>query len=381
MARHGAGAGVWPLPVFEPPISPTSSSRRLRQRFARAAAVTDTANRAIDALNTLSRSFRRVTPFDVFYNPSHSVPNQSSQSENFEARNPSSTQNRMLARVYQNASRFVSRRGALVSECDDPLFDSNLLSQLRQSDVGSYVSNPKATVVPIVADRIALPAVPGTVDLLNILPPNISALYATPNASLFRPASERPPAPRARRVASQAEWNLTVRKLVAADMVEFTAQPDVVCGVFAVPKDASSDRFIIDARPTNRVFAEPQPVVLPTPDLLSKLAADPSRPLYVAKVDLDNFYHRLRLPIWMRPYFALPPVRAGDFGLGARFGDDTEVYPCCKTLPMGWSHSVLLAQLAHEHFLDTATTLSAKDRITASNDPLVDRTRHQGMKV
>ena len=377
MARHGAGAGVWPLPVFEPPISPTSSSRRLRQRFARAAAVTDTANRAIDALNTLSRSFRRVTPFDVFYNQSHSVPNQSSPSENFEARNPSSTQNRMLARVYQNASRFVSRRGALVSECDDPLFDSNLLSQLRQSDVGSYVSNPKATVVPVVADRIALPALPGTVDLLNILPPNISALYATPNASLFRPASERPPAPRVRRVASQAEWNRTVRKLVAADMVEFTAQPEVVCGVFAVPKDASSDRFIIDARPTNCVFAEPQPVVLPTPDLLSKLAVDPSRPLYVAKVDLDNFYHRLRLPVWMRPYFALPPVRAGDFGLGVRFGDDTEVYPCCKTLPMGWSHSVLLAQLAHEHFLDTATTLSAKDRITASNDPLVDRTRHQ----
>ncbi len=283
----------------------------------------------------------------------------------------------MLARVYQNASRFVSRRGALVSECDDPLFDSNLLSQLRQSDVGSYVSNPKATVVPVVADRIALPALPGTVDLLNILPPNISALYATPNASLFRPASERPPAPRVRRVASQAEWNRTVRKLVAADMVEFTAQPEVVCGVFAVPKDASSDRFIIDARPTNCVFAEPQPVVLPTPDLLSKLAVDPSRPLYVAKVDLDNFYHRLRLPVWMRPYFALPPVRAGDFGLGVRFGDDTEVYPCCKTLPMGWSHSVLLAQLAHEHFLDTATTLSAKDRITASNDPLVDRTRHQ----
>ncbi len=32
----------------------------------------------------------------------------------------------------------------------------------------------------------------------------------------------------------------------------------------------------------------------------------------MAKVDLDNFYHRLRLPVWMRPFFALPAVRAGD---------------------------------------------------------------------
>ena len=254
MPRHGAGAGEWPLPVFEPPIPPSSSSRRSWQRHARASAVTDTANRAIDALNMLSRSFRRVTPFDLFYNQSSSVSDSSSiqsTETNFEARNQSSTQNRLLARVYQNASRFVSRRGALVSECDDPLFDNNLLSQLRQSDVGSYVSNPKATVVPIIADRIALPAVPGTVDLLDILPPSIATLYAKPNTVLFRSASERPKAPRARRVASQTEWIATVRKLVAADMVEFTDRPEVVCGVFAVPKDSTSDRFIIDARPTN----------------------------------------------------------------------------------------------------------------------------------
>ena len=108
---------------------------------------------------------------------------------------------------------------------------------------------------------------------------------------------------------------------MAADMIEFTDRPRVVCGVFAVPKDSSSDRFIIDARPANCVFSEPNPVVLPTPDLLSKLAVDSSKPLFVAKVDLDTFYHRLRLPVWMRPFFALPPVRAGDFGVGSVFGD------------------------------------------------------------
>src|SRR5579872_1183961 len=79
----------------------------------------------------------------------------------------------------------------------------------------------------------------------------------------------------------------------------------------------------------------------------------------------------------MYPYFALPPVRAGDVGVGDQFGDNVMVHPCCKTLPMGWSHSVLLAQLAHEHFLDTATELRPADRVTAHNDPLLNRTRRQ----
>jgi hypothetical protein len=96
----------------------------------------------------------------------------------------------------------------------------------------------------------------------------------------------------------------------------------------------------------------------------------------VAKVDLDNFYHRLTLPMWMRPYFALPPVRAGLVGLAALHGADTLVYPCCTTLPMGWSHSVYLAQTAHEHILDTCTSLKAEDRITAHTDCRIDRARH-----
>ncbi len=81
----------------------------------------------------------------------------------------------------------------------------------------------------------------------------------------------------------------------------------------------------------------------------------------------------------MRTYFALPAVRAGDVSeeVAARFGADSRVYPCCVTLPMGWSHSVLVAQLAHEHLLDTRTALRPADRITHHIDPNVDSLRHQ----
>src|SRR3954470_8167742 len=98
------------------------------------------------------------------------------------------------------------------------------------------------------------------------------------------------------------------------------------------------------------MFVTPEKVVLPTPDLLTQLSARPDEPTYVAKVDLDNFYHRLLLPEWMRPFLALPAVRAGDVGVGAEFGADTMVHPCCNTLPMGWSHSVFISQAAHENF-------------------------------
>jgi hypothetical protein len=318
-----------------------------------------------------------VSPFTLHYNTPSAAFTNAIQLR-FEARNTTTKQHQFIARIYQNASRYVSRRGASASECDDPLFDDKFLrTLLHNADLSAYITKPKTPLVPIISNRIALPATPGSVDLLSLLPPHIAKRYAEPNDSLFRPASDQLPSPPPRRVASAAEWSLTVRRLLAADMVDFTVRPAVVNGVFAVTKDATADRFIVDARPANSVFAEPPPVQLPTPDLLARLVADPSRPLYVAKVDLDNFYHRLRLPAWLHPYFALPPVRAGDVGVGDRFGADTLVFPCCKTLPMGWSHSVLLAQLAHEHFLDTSTDLQRCDRITADNDPLLNRTRTQ----
>ncbi len=283
----------------------------------------------------------------------------------------------MLSHVYRCATRTVRRRDSPESECDDPLFDSHFLSShLRNADLDAYVSRPTSTVVPLIADRVSLPADDGAVDLLSILPPDVAARYADPGNFARAPGDEPTRAPRTRLCGAQSEWSKLVLRLRDRKMVTFTTAPKVVCGVFCVPKDADKDRFIIDARPTNVALADPASVKLPTPDLTAALTTDGARALYVAKVDLDNFYHRLRLPEAWRPYFALPPVRAADVGVAAA-SPDALVWPCCTTLPMGWSHSVLLAQLAHEHFLDTRTGLRRDDRICANNDGVVDRVRHQ----
>jgi hypothetical protein len=104
------------------------------------------------------------------------------------------------------------------------------------------------------------------------------------------------------------------------------------------------------------MFIPSPPVSLPTPDLIASLNVQQGTTLYAAKVDLDNFYHRIRLPSQWWPYFALPAIRAGDLNV-AGYATDAMVYPCCKTLPMGFSHSVFLAQAVHEHIIDTRVPL------------------------
>jgi len=159
-------------------------------------------------------------------------------------------------------------------------------------------------------------------------------------------------------------------------MIAFTTSPRCINGLFAVPKDADTDRLIIDARPCNALFVDPEPVQLPSPELVTRFALPHHSDFFVAKTDLKNFYHHLLLPEWMWPFFSLPGVQAADVGMSAEFATTALIYPCCKTLPMGSSHSVLLAQTVHEFILDHFTPLLPADRLTSDSDTLLDRPRH-----
>src|SRR6185437_8565396 len=96
--------------------------------------------------------------------------------------------------------------------------------------------------------------------------------------------------------------------MIELGMLSFTATPKAVNGVFAVGKDADSDRLIIDSQPANRLFVDAPPVSLPNPSHLVQLQVPRGQRMYVGKSDLSNFYHHLGLPDWMRPFFALPPL-------------------------------------------------------------------------
>ena len=147
---------------------------------------------------------------------------------------------------------------------------------------------------------------------------------------------------------------------MSAGMVSFTSAPMVVNGLFGVGKPDGSMRLIVDARPANACFRLPPKVRLPSPEVLGGLVMQEGRRVFTAKCDLDNFYHRLRVPAWLRPYFALPPVPRHQVAVdeSESAGDNTEMlFPCLTALPMGWSHSVYLAQIAHEHIVYCKRTL------------------------
>ena len=342
--------GAFPLPTISPPLHSRSRSRRLQQRAHRAAAVTRLANRCVESLNDLSTSFSRRNVF--------------SSSPRYQR-----IRTRLLLHVYRASMRFVRRQAPALRDDISPMLSSQWESFVSP-DIG--YSDPIHSAVPLVASKVSLPSVAGTAHLLQLLPPHLKDLYTNPQL-LLRDTPARCKARPGVLCDSRQEYLQLIQRLLGLGMVCLKPSVRVVNGIFAVPKDQDSQRLIIDARRANAVFAEPDHVELPTPDLLARLQAPHNVEVFAAKVDLDNFYHRIVLPEWMQSYFGLPPVLSSELGLP---GPDLQLFPCCVTLPMGWSHSVLVAQACHEHLLNSHTRLSPSDRISASSDLRLDRSRH-----
>ena len=352
MALRAPGAGAFPLPRVEQPPDLRSSSRRVRRRHQRKVLVAKVANDCLQSLNSLYYSFASP-PLQV---------------------GASSLSHRLRAQVVAAADDYVSRlEPDAGSSSDDPLDFSSFRSDMELA----YAS--KHCAVPMVADKVALPSVAATADLVGLLPPAVAARYNNPQA-LLKSFVDPADVPKAFNRISADTYVKLVKRLYGVGMVTFLRSVHVVNGVFGVRKDVDKIRLILDARPANAFFEEPPKVELCTPDLISRLVVDASEPLYVFKMDQDNFYHRFRLPGWLVPYFAIRKVRAGSLGpeVCAKFGFDPgdDVFPCFLTLPMGWSHSVYVAQTAHLHFIDSRTSFNAEDRIVVGNDFLLDRPRH-----
>lgn len=208
-----------------------------------------------------------------------------------------------------------------------------------------------ASAVPLVASHVDLPACPPATRLVDILPPAVRRLVAEPSA-MFLPGGELPP-PLPVSVAghvfgSRAEY---VQLLARMRDLRLLAVPAAVRGradIFCVPKKPPRLRLIENMRRTNRRLAPPVPIVLPT---LADLASlESSGPVVFGKTDISSFYTSLRLPDWLLDFTVLPrlsPAEARALGLGS-----CDV--ALAMLPMGFSHSVDLAQTGHEAVIEPA---------------------------
>jgi hypothetical protein len=276
---------------------------------------------------------------------------------------------------------------------DDPRLFSLLDSvpELEADAIPSgYTGSLPTGLVSLVASRVALPSVLSNVPLLSLLSPSLASEYNSPSSLLLPLPSARQHLDaaalrRPRVLADRAEYVALIARMLPLGMLSLTLKPACVNGLFGVPK-GDQIRLILDARPANCYFVRPPRVLLPTPSHLASLRIPPGRPMYVAKMDLSNFYHQLTLPEWMRPYFALPALTASEVrALGANaltanlsqaLAAGSSVYPCCATLPMGFSHSVFIAQAVHEWVMYRHGTLQPSDNIICLISPLVDRPLH-----
>jgi hypothetical protein len=184
---------------------------------------------------------------------------------------------------------------------------------------------------------------------LSVLQPQLHERYVSAEPVLLSP----PPSPElvestgATFGISPSAYPKLIQLLVDIGMVELRkCAPTVINGVFAVPKDEQSQRLIIDARRANLFFCQPDHVDLPSPAMFVDFFVQPGFSLFVGKSDIRNMYHRFRVPEWMETFFGLPFVSSGDAGRGST---QTRLYPVVVSLPMGFSHAVLLAHSANQH--------------------------------
>ena len=142
-------------------------------------------------------------------------------------------------------------------------------------------------------------------------------------------------------------------------------------GAYEVPGKV---RLIVDMRKGNCFFVTPDAVELVCPTAIAQMHLDVDEVMVMSKADLDNYFYRCRIDEAYWPYFGLPAVRLGDLGLTKEelarsapgMGEDELVHPVMCVLPMGWAHSPLIAQEAHEGLLSRASILQEKDRLRDS---------------
>lgn len=368
---------VLPLPSINMPPAPLESrSRRSWQRAALLAACTDTYNKLASSINYLYNRARNK--------PTVSLPHLTHVQQTIYQQQHHSFSDSVSAHTLSGVKalleaswNFTLRR----DHCDDgrPLQgnepdDTDNTTHTQPLPENLFTYKQRSQTLPVVAENVALPPTDNCVDMLSALSPTMRELYSQPGNVLRVDPPET--MPRATVFASLVEYLALLRKLRARDMLGATTQPKAINGIHCTPKSGGALRMILDARPANALFAKPPKTQLPNPGLIASLLHADTANIFVCKVDSSNYFYQFRLPDAYLPFFALPSVRAGDIGFGQEYGDDTMIYPCLNRLPMGWSHSVAIAQDAHTHMVHSSGLLSPRDEIKVGNDMNLDRTRH-----
>lgn len=349
-------------------------------------------NAAVQGLNTLFISYskrRGASDYSFSKSPFHSHDQRSSYAFSLSNTEQRRIQNDIFTAAVEYQTAASSQQRALdgeQAERSDPLadFEKEVPFFENNTDYSEMLSSygvpagDLASSAPqnVVAERISLPPRDGPppIDIRTLLPPSEAAFYSSPN-NLLLTASER--AQRSARkkaptrsctLVSSDEYIKLCEELFIRGMIKFRKDAKVTNGLFAVPKKDDVQRLIADLRKANSHFAVPEKVTLCGPDVLAKIQVPPGRRLVQATRDIRDFYHRLAMPPEWWQYFAWPALDVAFVPSAAAQGLSGMMYPCLVSLPMGFSHSVRIAQIVHERVLHQMMRLPRQDQILPHND-------------
>jgi hypothetical protein len=408
-------ARLFPLPLVAATVCMASlGSARNRARLAARRLTVSITNRCISTLNSMWQA-ERAGRAPLFIHSPDDQPDTSSISPSF----ISAAQSRLLEHLRRQCSTFAASARIGAAECGGPGCDNDAKDLFRaalsscETEPGEaqtphkkarpsrwkapfehhkHATLPYSTaempVVPLKAARVSLPDSLRLVPLASVLPEDAARLYSTPDCpALLRDPLEvqalniAAPLRRPGVAGSRTEYLRLLARLHPLGMIGFTRQPKAVNGVFTVAKDGETDRLIIDARAANRLFVDSPKVRLPNASHLVHLFVSPDCHVNAGKSDMSNFYHHMEMAEWMQPYFCLPPLSPDEQrALALPCADGEWLYPMCRSLPMGFSHAVYLAQSAHEHIIYSSGAARPEDNImheeSAPLSPGSGRIRH-----
>ncbi|CAK0790921.1 unnamed protein product, partial [Prorocentrum cordatum] len=242
------------------------------------------------------------------------------------------------------------------------LTPAGALEELR---VAQSYDQESAVIAPVTFDRVDLISLPS----VGSEPKSLSALIGDDSMSIGHRLQELL-LPRERGLARVAEhapkraysdpnlrnprlYKKVLHRLVSSHLVEFHTDALSSVGMFFVYKKSGALRLILDGRIPSQLFDEPPKVKLATGAAFSQLRVDSREPVCVAGVDIADAFYTMLLPPWLRRYFGLPKIRAGELGIsvdanGRPVAPTQWVHPCFRCPPMGFSLSLWLCQSVNE---------------------------------
>ena len=232
-----------------------------------------------------------------------------------------------------------------------------------------------SAAIPVVAERVAVPEVAGSVDPCQHLPPSRKEIMADLSQMRLPEALWREVKPACHRVSKKEEARL-IRRLLKSGMVtllpEDTLPRDsqgnlLTGGFFCVKKNSTEDRLIFDRRPENATMSRLRCAKLPAGACFSRVLLDDHQFLRGSGDDLRNYYYTLALPSNWVKYNSVGRRVPDD--IVAEWGGSKGVrYRAALTvLGMGDTNGCDVAQAVHEHILENSGLLQPEHKLTYGN--------------